>query len=536
MIDERSTMSAWWPDLVAAGLVTVAFVAGRWATAELTWPVEIDHFRDMGAAQRLLDGGLGALREDPAYRGERWWYSPLLPVVMAGLAKLTGVSLPLVMARGGAFVNLLAPISFYLLARLCLRPWVAIAALAGFLFFIDPAVGGFAQATYAPWPWPVLFAQSFFYLASACWLASLRGVRGAAAGAGVLLGLAFLAHAGPALILALAVTAVTAHGVVTEARGPHLRRLVTIGGLAFLVSAPFLVSLWGHDGPHLRNPIPTRHVGLATRDMLAALLAPRPVLALVGAWLSWQGRANLDPDVRRGLLALTGVTAALLGYGTAADVLGYRGVALPMVVPTFHFFVYLTALMALGFGIGAFALGERLPWPRARRGLTVGIVCLTGLTLYPRYWSAPAQAAWPEAARRLERELSALYRWSRALPPDVVVLTDDHHGMYGVVAAGRRVVCTTPTMSSPYVDLAERDRDRRAMFDALRAGATTRFDALRREYAVTHVIPAPANADGDCCELPTALPEATRARLALDAIVGGVRVYRVTEDDAPRSP
>ena len=81
-------MTATWtrslPYILAGLLVAIAWAVARPAVAGLSWPVEVDLFRDMAAAQTILNGQWGA---DLGYIGEPAWYNPLLPTFMAGLQR-----------------------------------------------------------------------------------------------------------------------------------------------------------------------------------------------------------------------------------------------------------------------------------------------------------------------------------------------------------------------------------------------------------------------------------------------------------------
>src|SRR5262245_31505170 len=66
------------------------------ATHGLDLPPEGDAFRDLAIARTVAAGEAGA---DPAYAGERLWYNPLFPAVIAALAKVTRAPLPVVSVR-----------------------------------------------------------------------------------------------------------------------------------------------------------------------------------------------------------------------------------------------------------------------------------------------------------------------------------------------------------------------------------------------------------------------------------------------------
>ncbi len=511
------------PELLAAGLVLVALVGGLRATRGLAVPPEVDLYRDAGAAQSMLDGRLG---EDPMYPGERSWYTPLVPAVIAVISAATDASPIHVYARAGAVLNLLAPIGFFLLARLLFGRWLAVACLASFLFLGDPGLNTWSQATYTPWLWPVHFVQGVFYLAAAAWVHGLRsGRRIWDISAGLLLGLTFLGHVAPAAILSGAVALVTAHTLVTgaaEARRRHLERLLTIGALSLLAALPLLAPLAGAYGLHTVNPVPARFGGQSERSMLEALFSARFLIAGVGAVALWRRPDWARPGARVVMAALLTVVMALLVYEAFAD----SKTAWPMLVPTFHFFFYFTALASLLFGLGMYAIARLVVrQERWQQPAAVAAAVALGLVLYPHFLRADSQSKWRARAQAFEADtdlgITSRFARTQAGASDVF-LTDDRHAMYAVVPAGRHVVCVPDTMSNPYVDHEQRVRDRAAMYGAMRSGDETAFRTLAQRYGVTYVVAA-GSANEDCCAAPASTPLFLEAVLAAD----GLTIYRV---------
>jgi len=97
--------------VVGLACVTAARQGVR-ATADLTWPPGSDFSRDIAGAEAVASGHPLA---DPLYRGEWSWYNPLVPAMVAGLAKVTHQEIPIVYARAGAYLNLLAPLTLFAL-------------------------------------------------------------------------------------------------------------------------------------------------------------------------------------------------------------------------------------------------------------------------------------------------------------------------------------------------------------------------------------------------------------------------------------
>ena len=70
-------------DGLVALVCLLAFVHGVQSTSRFEWPGEVDKARDIGQAQTMLDGDwLG----DSQYLGERLWYNPLTPTLVAVIA------------------------------------------------------------------------------------------------------------------------------------------------------------------------------------------------------------------------------------------------------------------------------------------------------------------------------------------------------------------------------------------------------------------------------------------------------------------
>ena len=122
-------------------------------------------FRDLAVAQSMHDCRCAA---DPHYRGELLWYNPLTSGVVAAIAAVTGRPMNLVQVRDGAFLNLLAPFGFYVLAVVVAGRLAAVPALVAFLFLGPGQL--FDTATYSPWLMSPNFAQGLFYLGLAAYL------------------------------------------------------------------------------------------------------------------------------------------------------------------------------------------------------------------------------------------------------------------------------------------------------------------------------------------------------------------------------
>ena len=90
-------------------LLSMAFVQVYKTAHDLTWTVEEDFDRDQSFVQGTLDGNLG---KDPSYKGEYVWYNPLLFLIETALVKITHLPINIILARGGIYLNFLAPLTF----------------------------------------------------------------------------------------------------------------------------------------------------------------------------------------------------------------------------------------------------------------------------------------------------------------------------------------------------------------------------------------------------------------------------------------
>jgi hypothetical protein len=86
--------------LAAAVMCAGVLIQAVRTTADLAWPPDTDHYRDLAQSQTMRDG---ALLQDPFYRGESTWYNPLLPGLVAAVSYLTGQPVHVSAARAGAY-------------------------------------------------------------------------------------------------------------------------------------------------------------------------------------------------------------------------------------------------------------------------------------------------------------------------------------------------------------------------------------------------------------------------------------------------
>lgn len=501
----RPSQGAWLYDLAAGLLCLIAFVTAWNATHDLTWPCESDLYRDMGAAQSLLDGRLG---EDPAYLGERWWYPPLVPALIGTASAVTGTPLHEAYTRFGTLFNLLAPVGLYTLAARLFGRGAALASLAAFLFFGQLDLMSWLNATYSPWLWPCNLAQGFFYLTLALLLAVFeRDNPWLAAGVGLLWGATFLAHAAPGFLLGgIFGVLVLGEGIAQRADRVALRRLsrtaLLVLGVAFLVTSPYVFDLLVHYRGKLRNPAPLTWLAgeltIETAVPLAKrLLSLRGIVALGGVLSLF-----LPLLARRARVAL-GAWLVFSGLGLAYGYVAQR-VRLPPLLPSWHFYFYLQAFESVAFGaglLGVVTLLERAArrlftgdTPKRRLDATRWVDVATALVLVAALMRGENYAKRADLSANRDASLTyaklpevELYEWALDhLKPSDVVLADPSPSFF-VAAAGRKVVWLTDIFSNPYVKLRPRADAGTKMFSALLEGRYVEFSELATQFHVGFV-------------------------------------------------
>jgi hypothetical protein len=508
-------------------LLAPAVFLGWRTTRELTWPPDVDLDRDIGQARTVAEG---ALLADPFYRGESVWYNPLVPAVVAGLSRTVGAAVNVVYARAGAFLNVLGPLAFFLFVERSFGRGAAAVATFHLVYVRDAASPPWMSPSYSPWLWSASFTTALFYAALLAYRTALRAPSsGAFARTGFLLGLAFLGHAAPALLLG-AVMLAGAAGARRHAGS--LRGHAVAAAVALVVASPFLWSIVGRYRLHVRNPAPLDWVGpgMAAADIGRFLLEQCSVATLIALW-ALAILVRRDPRRPEVLLVAAWAVGALglFAYAVLRDVL-----PLPGLLPRHHFFLYWrgaeSALVGFAAALLVRAAADRVSWPEGRRAsLLVAAVGAAIALAWPSYRQRDVFVAGRQAALRdsLRANRQAARDWieTRTRPDDVFLAADDL-ALLVVGATGRKTVALDPYFANPYVDPAPRREARDAMLAALERGDEETFRARAAAYGVTHVVRK--KSDGPPLDgAPGLVREFADAR---------IRIYRVETAPSPADP
>jgi hypothetical protein len=458
-------------DLVAAGLIVAALLVALRTTEDLPGAFDPDHFRDIAQAQTTRDGHP---LSDPYLKGEWVWYNPLIAWTLAVGSAATKTTVEEFHVRKGPWLNLLGPILFYALGVRLFGRRAALGALTVYLFFLLGNERSWATATYSPWLFAGNFSQGLFFASAlvVLWAADdLTLVRAILTGASI--GLTFLAHTAPALILSVIACALF---------WKRWRALTAAIVAALVVASPFLASIVWHYHLHVVNPEPITYVydPISRSAILHTSGAHTVVLPLAVAGL-WRMRSRT--------VWAWGVAA--LGL-TLSTIFG-----LTPIVPAFHYWLYFTALLAL------------------LAGRTLAFVCrpapaFIAITLALVIWNWKPYSERPDlqggrflAARRFREHIDGATLLRTVTTPDEVVLGTPAGVRLIIGPAGRKTVAPDALFSNPYVEYQSRRTNRDRMLAAFQARDLTKFLQLAPANDVAALVSTGAN---DCAAASQMFP------------------------------
>ena len=492
-------------------LLALAFIQCYRVSHDLFWPCDGDQFRDMSFVQQMIDGRFGG---DPSYKGEYMWYNPLLAWIEYGLVQLTGIPLAQLMIRAGTYLNILAPVFFFLMMIRLSDYKTALAALLSYLFLSTGDIWGAHTATYSPWLIPASFASFFFYGNILLLYQAFRTERsGWFLLLGASLGVTFLAHTAPALIITLLLCVLSLEKIrmaIPAARKKVCWKFFRFGLLTLLpfaiVSLPFTYYIVGKYHLHIRHPYLSEwregiFIWSNWKEMIRANLSVSLVIALIG--FTWFYR-NFNRWLERKIILYWLLTAALMYlYTTMLPKLHeHISARLPDTVSSFHYFFSLKAIQSVFFGFGlvfifswCFAL-IRFRWPQRmprRYFAAIFTMFIIGCTLiyYGRYCQRYDFTNGRTRSLLIQQNTGdiAMYEFLRKhIPENSVVLCADTSAIFPVMASGRKMVVTSIIFSNAYLTFDARYQDRDCMLDALKAGDSSETRRLFAKYDVQYLL------------------------------------------------
>jgi hypothetical protein len=477
-----------WPWAVLLILLVTCLAHGLWVVRGLGWYTAIlDTYRDAGFVQGFLDGNLDG---DPSIDGAKRYYPPVLHALAAAVALITHTQ-PLQLLIGAApWVNLLIPATFFLMVRRLIDAPAAAIATVLFVCFDGSLLPPWMAASYSPWHSVPALTQALFFCG--VWLISARTQRGRFGDAlliGSVIGVVFLAHTVPALILA----AITAAAAVS-AQGMRMRTGAWVGTaalIAVLWTLPFMLPLVTTYHLKILNAAgaftddlfdPTR----VPKRIIAASLPGLGALALVG-WNYWRAK-QFGRTVAPSTVAILGVWIGLpvlfIARHFTCGAGGASAVCTAFVVPVHHWMFYLQSALACVFGYAVVsALRPRSGAAAAANPTSASFVTIVAASgalalacgvLFFRPLDQQMRERAIDMRTRVDLEL---YQWLlTSTPPGALFVTDistnavhDSAAM-AVLAAGRKSVALPFTYSNPYIDWQARKQREEAYLAAALSG------------------------------------------------------------------
>ena len=180
-------------------MLLVAFFQCYHTVHDLHWASEPDFDRDIAYIRATLNGHYG---QDPNMLGQYMWYNPIIFLSETLFVKLSGWPINIVVARCGAFLNLINPIVFFIVLVKLLDYKTALASLLCFVFLICGNLPCWGAATYSPWMVSDTATQWLFYLSILCCYKAFDSQKmGWFIVLGATMGIAFLGHSAPVFII-----------------------------------------------------------------------------------------------------------------------------------------------------------------------------------------------------------------------------------------------------------------------------------------------------------------------------------------------
>lgn len=496
-------------------MLLIAFVQCYKTTHDLRWAADPDFDRDIAFAQGTLDGHFG---EDPNYAGEYLWYNPLLFTVETIIVKITGLPIHDVVTRAGTYLNLLGPIAFVCMLVFLFDFRIAVASLLSYLFLATGNIYGWGAATYSPWLYPVSFMQFIFYLnIILCYQALSKQTFFWFCFLGVGIGVSFLGHTAPTVLIILILIYVQGGYMITSAKKKNylLTGKYFIRGIAaftFFVIAAYPLLYYVLVKYHLRI------INRATFEYAEGIFVWNNFLGMVKANISisflvaaagfvWFYRNFHQRLIRKIIFAWLSIAVLMYIYSTLVAGLHSKfNFNLPGTVPSFHYFFYLKALQSVFFGFGFIALlkpvvmrannfiKNRTPRTNTKDYINhfyIVAILLCIFFYFPFYKNREDFVSLRQQAivKQNDKNKMEVYHYiMQNIPSDKVILCEKDPSLFPVMATARKMVSIAFTFSNPYLDFNKRENDRNNMLLFLATGQPEQSKSLFAAYNVNFVL------------------------------------------------
>ncbi len=498
--------------LIAFAIMLVAaFIQCYRTIHDLHWAFEPDFDRDIAYIRATLNGEYGT---DPNMAGQYMWYNPMIFLFETLVVKLSGFPINVVVARAGAFLNIINPIVFFIVMVKLFDYRIALAAILSYLFLSVGNLPCWGAPTYSPWLISDTFVQFLFFIniffcyrafstQKISWFIIL--------GAG--LGVSFLGHSAPTILVILILIALQAQNVfiaLKDKRYPaigtyFLQGILTL--IPFIIFAfPFLYYVYGKYHLHFINrTILECAPGIfARKDSLTLLklnLTFSLLIAAFGFYVFYKNFQNVV--LRRIIWAWLLIAAIMYVYESVLPTLDkITHFSLFDTIPAFHYFFYLKALQSVFFAFGFLdlfgrfiaAIGRytKLKFSANRTETILVLFTLVYMIVYyPIYVKRTDFAEPREQALQKEKESDKLGVYDfivNKVPLSDVLLCEHGLSLFPVMPTGIKMVSIETYFSNPYVSYDQREDDRNAMLSYLTTGEPSSAKKLFNDYKVNVVL------------------------------------------------
>jgi len=497
--------------IACIGMLLLAFIQCYKTIHDIHWASEPDFDRDIAYIRATLSGHYG---QDPNMTGQYMWYNPIIFLTETLAVKLTGLPINIVVARCGAFFNLLNPVIFFIVMIKLFDYKIALASLLSFLFIINGNLPCWGAATYSPWMVSDTAVQFLFYLCIFCcykafseqkivWFIIL----------GAVIGITFLGHSAPVFIVILILIVLQGQKIFIALKGKQFGMVGTyvLQGTATLIpfiicAFPFLYYVYGKYHLHFVNRIilqcaPGIFARKETLSLLRLNVTFSLLISIVGfIWFYLKFENKVLRKIIWSWLIITLVMYIYESGVPTADRMLH--INLPDTIPAFHYFFYLKALQSIFVGFGfVFLFNLALQWlgriskreltPKLSTNLFIASVLLYVIIYYPIY-----SKRWDFTGLRKqaiekgnEKDKIDVYNFiTKNIPADNVMLCPHSLSLFPVMPTAIKMVSIETYFSNPYVSYDQREDDRDKMLSYLKTALPDTAAKLFKEYRVSDVL------------------------------------------------
>jgi hypothetical protein len=492
-------------------MLLIAFIQCYRTVYDLHWASEPDFDRDIAYIHATLTGHYG---QDPNMAGQYMWYNPIIFLTETVIVKLTGLPINIVVARAGAFLNLINPIVFFIVLIKLFDYKVALAGLLSFIFLINGNLPCWGAATYSPWMVSDTAVQFLFYLCVFfCYKAFAEQKLIWFIILGAFIGITFLGHSAPAILIILILASVQAQKVFIALKEKQYKLIGTYflqGAVTFIpfviFAFPFLYYVYGKYHLHFINRIilqcaPGIFARKETLTLLKLNITFSLLISIVG--FIWFYLKFENKILRKIIWSWLIISLVMYVYESAvptADKMLH--VNLPDTIPAFHYFFYFKALQSIFFAFGfIFLFNLLIKWiisiskkeysSKLQSNLFVFAVLLYMLVYFPVYSNRWDFTDLRQEAidKGNEKDKIEVYNFiTQKVPLDNVLLCKHGLSLFPVMPTAIKMVSIETYFSNPYVSYDQREDDRNKMLSWLKTTPPDTAKKLFSEYKVSDVL------------------------------------------------